>query len=261
MSDTRAVSDVIAFVLVFSIIITSVGALYAVGFGSLNDLQEGEQNANAERSMTALAVAMDDVLKERAGDRAADIDLAGRTMGVDDGYELDIEVDNGSTTSVGADEALVYGIGADTKIVYHAGAVIRVDPDGAIVTRGPRMNCRANRDHATVTVPTLDDANDEGGISSDGSVRVDIAVDNRLDSTLVFPDIPEGNGDVNEVRISVGTAPSDVQPQYEDAWQQWFERDDNGWEWDSASNEGVCDLSGEGTVFVRNPEIDITYIR
>lgn len=256
--DQRAVSDVIAFVLVFSIIITSVGFVYAVGFGALNDLQEGEQEANAERSMSALAVAMEDILRERSGDRAADISLGGETMAVEEEYQLEVtaEESSGSTTSETVDGALVYGVGSDTQIVYMAGAVIRVDPDGAVVTRGPSFTCRndGGRSRALVTAPSIVDADNEGGLSSDGSIRVEAEISNRLSSTLAYTSA--GEDDVEEIRVDVTDAPSsDLETRIADAWDRWFDQQE-GWD-----NSGTCEFgSNDGTVFVRNAEIDISYI-
>lgn len=255
--DERAVSDVIAFVLVFSIIITSVGFVYAVGFGALTDLQEGEQQANAERSMSALAVAMDDILRERSGDRAADINLAGETMTVDDDYQLEVEINEtaGNETET-IDGALVYGVGSDTQIIYMGGAVIRVDPNGAFVTRGPRFACRndGGRSRSVVTAPTITDDDNEGGLSSDGSVRVEAEISNRLASTLTYTSA--GNDDVEYLQVTVTDAPTaDLQTRIEAAWEQWFDRQD-GWE-----SDGTCEFSNDdGTVFVRNAAIDISYI-
>lgn len=250
-STNRGVSDVIAFILVFSIIITSVGFVYTVGFGSLIELQQGEQDANAERSMSAFAVGMDDILKERASDRAADIDLAGETIVVqdEDEYQLNVTVDDGSDTEVMINGSLVYGFGSDTQVIYMGGAVIRNDPSGAVVTRGPRFTCRDD-DRASITAPSISD-DGQGGISADGSVRVEAGLDaDRRESTLSYPETPTDNGEVEQINVTVEAAPDDV----ERAWEQWFERQD---EWD---DDGTCDLNGDGTVFVRNPELEISYI-
>ena len=76
--DERAVSDVLAFIIVFSIIITSVALVYGTGFSSLDQVREGEQKANAERAFEAIAYSMDDIETGAATRRGGSLELGGR---------------------------------------------------------------------------------------------------------------------------------------------------------------------------------------
>ena len=90
----RAVSEVIAFVLVFAIVIGSVALLYGVGFDAMAGYQSGEQLRNAERGMGALATGFAD-LQRSAGidERAGELQLRDGTLHVrEGGTELTIPI-------------------------------------------------------------------------------------------------------------------------------------------------------------------------
>jgi FlaG/FlaF family flagellin (archaellin) len=54
-SDERGVSELIGYVLAFSIVVASVGAVYAGGLGAAMEFQQDERETNAERAFVALA--------------------------------------------------------------------------------------------------------------------------------------------------------------------------------------------------------------
>jgi len=61
VSDSRGVSDLVAFVLTFSIIITAVGVVSIGGLGSLEDYRDGARAESAEVAMTGFDSSMEDI--------------------------------------------------------------------------------------------------------------------------------------------------------------------------------------------------------
>ncbi|MFC7136780.1 hypothetical protein ACFQRB_10335 [Halobaculum litoreum] len=74
---TRAQSDAIGFVLVFSLIVLTVGTVYAAGYPALQDLRSDEQLENMERAFEVLDDNVDDMAREGAPSRATEIKLNG----------------------------------------------------------------------------------------------------------------------------------------------------------------------------------------
>lgn len=238
MSD-RGVSEVIAFVLIFSIVITSVGLLYTAGFGSINQIQEDETDRSAQRAFSASAVALQDIQRGQGEHRAFDVELSGRTMTVDEDLSLSVSVDG--TEVATADGGLVYGVGADTKIVYQSGAVIRSDgPDSQTVIRTPEFTCRD--DHAVVSLVTL--TGPSGAVSSDGSIE--IRTDGPLPGEQTLVNATTG-GSSHDLTVSYGGTP------YEAAWERYFE--ERGWS--TGSGDATCTAD---SVYVRNVPIDLEYV-
>jgi FlaG/FlaF family flagellin (archaellin) len=250
----RAVSDVVAFVLVFSIIIASVGVVSVFGFGALDDLQEGEQNANAERAMAAMAVGMEDVLKHRSPRRQLSMNPQGKTLIVAgetrSNVTITVNLTSGGNVTETASGALVYAPEANTEIGYEAGAVVRRERDRATMVRGPLTRCDSGT-HASVTMPDLSQDGQAGGISSDGSVAIEARIPNnrRLTSKSVYPGDRLGT-DVSNVTIDVSDSA------YPSAWEDHLENE--GWV-ETSSDVYKCDVGTGGTAFVRNPELVIEF--
>lgn len=242
----RAVSDVIAFVLVFSVIITSVALVYGFGFGAIADLQETEQSHSGERAFQALAVGIEDVQRDRGPNRAMDIDSAGRSLLLHDEPTINVTIDTGSETEyVTASGALVYGEGQDTEIAYASGAVIRQDETG-LLTRDPSFRCLDER----ATISLIDFSGDEGVRSPTGTIRVIAEQQNTDESRLAF-----GPEEVDEINVTVEN------PRYEGAWVRYFEEN-----WDDAEVtadghvRGTCDVDGSERSVVRVIEIDLEFV-
>ena len=255
-SSNRAVSDVVAFVLVFSIIIASVGVVTVFGFGALDDLQEGEQNANAERAMAAMAVGMEDVLKHRSPRRQLSMNPQGKSLIVADASRssvtISVDIAGGGTVTESATGALVYAPEANTELGYEAGAVFRRQRDQVTMVRAPLTRCDTDDDHASVTMPTLKPEGEQGGISSDGSVAIEAKLDtDRLQSSAVFPgERVEDSDDVDSVEIDVSDSA------YSDAWREHLENE--GWS-EVSTDVYECNVGGDGSAFVRNPELRIGF--
>jgi hypothetical protein len=93
----RAVSDVIGYVLVFSLIIATVGIVTAVGFSTIEDRQRDERINNVERAFDVFAANVEDVYRGGAPSRATEIRLSGGTLQY--GEPVTITVRDGSLFS------------------------------------------------------------------------------------------------------------------------------------------------------------------
>jgi FlaG/FlaF family flagellin (archaellin) len=235
----RGVSEVIAFILIFSIVITSVGLLYTAGFGSLTQIQESETDRSAERAFGASAIALEDIQRGRGSYRAFDVELSGRMISVNDAASLEVNV--GGSNVANATGALVYGRGADTEIAYQSGAVIRSDgPDAQIVSREPLFQCSSER--VVLSLVSVEGP-PSGAVSSDGSVQIVADGPEPDQSTLVAV----RTGGPTPIEVEYGGTP------YATAWESYFS--DQGW-------SSVTSSSAECTaqdVYVRHLTIDVDY--
>ncbi|MFB6192452.1 MAG: hypothetical protein ABEI11_03930 [Haloarculaceae archaeon] len=129
-------SDVIGFILVFSLIAASVGLVSVVGFSELQAARDAERLQNAERAFDVLGDNVEDVYRGGAPSRATEIKLADATLGFGGTTEITVTVDGTSFTRTL--RPIVYEA-AGTRIVYEAGAVIRADRVGARMIRDPSL--------------------------------------------------------------------------------------------------------------------------
>lgn len=140
--DKRAVSEVIGFTLVVSLILATVGVVYVAGFGGLQDTRGAEQVNNAERAFAVLGDNMADIHHEDAPSRATEIKLADAQIAYGKPTTLTVELTNYDASSTPTFSTtlnpIVYTANSQpTRLVYEAGAVIREERDSALFKRGP----------------------------------------------------------------------------------------------------------------------------
>ncbi|WP_254862462.1 DUF7289 family protein [Halovivax gelatinilyticus] len=179
-STDRGVSEVVGFVIVFGLIIASVGVLYMTGFQAMGDFQQSEQQNNADFAMDALAENFNDIVRnDGVLERSGELNLREGTIQVEsDGSIKHINVTkDGSDTDVLDDHLSNYdhdGIGAftyeyeGTTVAYQGGAVVKVTPSGEITVRDPPMRCVDGV--AVVSLVVVD--GDERSLMAHGSQEV-----------------------------------------------------------------------------------------
>ncbi|WP_254767769.1 DUF7289 family protein [Salinilacihabitans rarus] len=227
----RAVSEVVGFVLVFGIIIGSVGLLYAVGFQTMDAYQETEQLRNAERGMEALADNFNDVVRYDAiRQRSGEIALRDGRLRTTDGSNVTITVTNDSGTTdspLGNDGsnvgALVYEY-EGTTISYEGGGVFRNQTDGDVAVSYPQMRCAD--DAAIVTLVAVADG--PGTIQTSSGTEITVT-ENRADGRSVSETYE--NADVVEIEIDSSN--------HQNSWESTAER--NGWS-DGGGGTYTCDV-------------------
>ncbi|MFC4406113.1 DUF7289 family protein [Haloarchaeobius iranensis] len=228
--DDRSVSDVLAFVLVFSIIITSVGLVYSIGFSSLNDFQESEQKTNAARAFDAFSSVFDDVEEGRAVARNGELRLSGGTIEVSRESEFDIRVENSTgdpiwsgTNTTGS---LLYTVDG-TTIGYENGGAFRQDGDASAMINEPSFLCDGDRAVVSLVVLRADDVTAQSG---DGNVQIKA----RANRSTVLYSAQRGSANAESVNLSV------TDSEFGDAWGRYLE--DNGWSYDSGEYSCSADV-------------------
>lgn len=221
--DERAVSEVLAFILVFAIVIASVGLLTVTGFDSMRSYQEGEQLRNAERAMSALANNLNDVQRgSGVPERSGELALRDGTVTVDGGgTELQVSVaDDASGVEVLNDSfalgSVAYEKGSNT-IAYEGGAVFRGESSGNVVLDRPQLSCNENAAVVSVVVVEPDEER-----SLQSSEALEIRSIKRQSNVTTYAD-----GDYH-VDLSVSNS------LYENGWETAL--DGNGWDGGSCTD-------------------------
>lgn len=140
--DDRGVSEVIGYVLVVSLVISTVGIVSVSGLSVLQDARQAEQIENAQRAFDLLADNVEDIYREGAPSRSTEIQLGDAQVIARETTYLNVTWRN----STGADQfrnttftSITYRGDGDQRLVYDGGAVFRLSsPDGAgVAVRDP----------------------------------------------------------------------------------------------------------------------------
>lgn len=207
----RAVSDIVGYVLVFSLIVATIGVVTTVGFGTLSDRQSAERINNVERAFDVFATNVEDVYRDGAPSRATEMRLAGGEIRHGDPIKITIAETNESETNVTiSPRPLVYADG-DTEIVYAAGSIIRAEPNSAVMIRDPPFFAYSDR----AVFPLVETFRTSGPktVSTDGTVRV------TTTARGVNTSVSEAFEQADSYTITVESPRSD-------AWMRHFESQD-----------------------------------
>lgn len=155
----RGVSEVIGFVLIFSLITLSVGTVYVVGFGGLQDARDTEQLRNVERAFDVLADNIDDIAVNGAPNRATEFRLyeADITVGEPTDFTVSVTDDSGTTSnySVNAYPIVYEAQTSPTTIRYLNSAVIRQDRNGERFIEEPSFVFRNVDGERSAVIPII----------------------------------------------------------------------------------------------------------
>jgi hypothetical protein len=180
MTDERAVSDTLSFVLVFALVISGVGIVSVFGMSSLTDAQEGVNAETAERGFVVLAEDVDDIERGRSPIRTSDIALTDAVLAVTGGPAVEVRVGGSPFAETVPLGALEYR--TDQSVVsYVGGGVFRTQAGGTAVVSAPSVRCTAS--YATVSLVRLTAEGSEsvGG----GTARVAVT---HAETRLAFPE-------------------------------------------------------------------------
>jgi len=139
--DRRGVSETVGFVLVFSLVLLTVGTVLTVGYGGLQDVRDAERVNNAQRAFDVLANNIEDITARGAPSRGTEIRLAEASLGRGEPTVLNVSADwSSSNFSTGNDslDSIVYEA-EGTQIRYAAGAVTRVQSGGSVMLVEPNF--------------------------------------------------------------------------------------------------------------------------
>ncbi|OYR84529.1 hypothetical protein DJ71_08750 [Halorubrum sp. E3] len=241
--DERGVSDVVGYILVFSLITITIGTVFAVGITGVEDRREAERIDNVERAFEVFDDNLRDIQRYGDPNRATELRLAGGTLSVSgetrfvlaDTNDSD-DVANG-TIAEWTSRPLTYR-DSGTTIAYDAGALVRGDGDGSVMLSDPRFVAADNR--TTIPIVGLVRGPGRERVAGEDTVQITVVEDATADSET------ERFGGGDPLYLWVETE----QP---DAWSRYFDEADG---FDNATPGGtdgvaVAKLRHSETVYVR----------
>lgn len=165
-TDDRGVSEVIGYVLVFGLVLTSIGLVSSLGIGVLEDVRSAEQSRNAETAFDVLHANMAQLHAEHAPSRATEMDIGDTQLRTGDNVTVRIHLDDGSSwdndTSYDV-RPVVQRLDKERKIVYEAGAVLRTNRESGIVVSDPPILSSDDNVHITIPATQSDGTTSVGG--------------------------------------------------------------------------------------------------
>jgi hypothetical protein len=195
----RAVSNVVGFVLVFSVIVTSVAVVTVVGMGSLTDVRNAEQADNAQRAFEVLAENMADIHQRDAPSRATEVDLKDVRLYVADPITITVTVRDTDTSPVTTEQVqersdpLVFDTTSRTAMYYEAGALYRIRGNAGTVIRDAPFVLGENH----VAIPVLNfTASDTTSVSGTTTLV-------RASENAELLDVTNTTGKYDEVNVTV----------------------------------------------------------
>ncbi|MFB6085555.1 MAG: hypothetical protein ABEJ84_01900 [Halodesulfurarchaeum sp.] len=231
----RGVSDVLGYVLIFSLILGSVALVSVTGYNSLDSVRATERFDNAQRVFEILDANVEDHLDTGVPSRATEIRLAGATLGFGEPVRFNVSVSGDGFTRITL-EPIVYTQSADRRIVYSGGATIRSDRGYSTLTEGPPFR------FGTRTLLTLVQTRGRtSGISGSGRVLIR--------TTLATQSVHSyaGSGPYT-VRVNVtGDRAA--------AWTRWLESEIGG-NCSVVGSTATCSFETEA-VYVRTVTLDV----
>jgi len=213
MSD-RAVSEVISYVLVFSLIVSAVGLVSISGLASLQETRDAEQIQNAERAFDVLADNVADIHQRGAPSRATEISLGENQLYTDDNVTMRVEIDNDVDSDFDYEDSwrirpIVYSGSEERRLVYEAGAVFRTNRDSEILIREPPFIIENDR----ILIPVVG-INRPNAQSLGGST---VLVRTKLQERTTGLANPDNTTGVDKLNVTIIDSPR------QDQWQAYFE--------------------------------------
>ncbi|MFB6156542.1 MAG: hypothetical protein ABEJ34_01705 [Haloferacaceae archaeon] len=240
--DARGVSDVIGFVLVFSLIVGSISVMTVVGLDGLQDARDSARVENAELAFDVLANNIEDSQRRGAPGRATEIRLGGGGLTV--GEETVIRVTVGGTTTSRTIEPIVYEF-EGTHIVYESTAVLRQESGGAVFVREPSFVLPAASTPNRTAIPLVATDVPDGRIGG----RTTVLVRTTAISRSVINDTDDAT-----VTLEIETTEARAA-----AWDRYLEERLPGSACSYGGGETVTCTFDTDRIVVSSTRIDVTY--
>ena len=241
----RALSEVLSYAFIFSMLVVSIGIVTVGGVGALQDVRTNEHVSNAERAFDVLHDNLADVHSEGAPSRATEIALGDGQLYLDDNVTMTVET--GSGTIDREIRPVVFRVAEDQRMVYVAGATLRTSRDGGVVVNDPPFLISKETVHVPIVQTTAPAVTGVGsgtvlvrGQSSNRSVAIDQA----------------GGGDFESLLIETPRA---------ETWEQYFAKQPFCESSSVTGTEAKCvihdDYDDPGRLYMTVQRIDLTLIK
>lgn len=210
----RAQTETLGFIFVFSLIVMTIGAVYAVGFPAMQDARDAEQTSNMERAFEVLDDNFDDIVYHGAPSRATEVKLSGGQLSVTDTTTIDIYVENTSdpshNTSFSASTRPIVYSTEETEFALSFGAIIRSDRGNAVIRSRPNWII----DDRRTVIPFVLTVQGQGQNSIGGSGTM-LIIGRGRPPNMAGSFEPNGSARAN-VTITITS-------EYADAWGRYME--------------------------------------
>ncbi|MEF8872517.1 MAG: hypothetical protein V5A41_12890 [Haloarculaceae archaeon] len=148
MMRNRAVSEVLGYSLVFSLVIFSVAVVSVGGLAGYQNAEDFERQSNSQKAFDVLHNNLEDVYYQSAPSRGTEIDLGETGLTLEDPIVINVTVEGASRQEFQIEsQPIVQDLGDDNELVYEAGAVFQTTRDGGIIRQRPPMVLRGDTAH------------------------------------------------------------------------------------------------------------------
>ena len=248
LESESAVSEVVGFIFVFSIVMLAISVIYAVGYPAIQSSKENTQFQNMEQSFMVLQSNINTVAFGQAPGRTLETSLGGGSITVNSSKgHIRVENVTGGTIwyddTIGAIEYEKEG----RRIAYEGGGVWKRYPAGAAIKlSAPRIFVHGVEGNRTVFVSIIN-ISSENGISSvggEGTASVVARFDRTHTHYIYSP--------ADDVEITVTS-------DYADAWKRYFEgmAFDDVSKTDDVVTATISDFDGPFVVIVNEHVIEV----
>lgn len=220
--DRRGVSEVIGFVLVFSLVVGTISIVYVGGLSGLDETRDAERVNNAERAFDVLANNFQQLGRGEAPNRATEIKLADAQLTTSSNREVSVNASEMDSAASARPVTIRYDTQGDSRLVYENGAVIRVDDGNAIMQREPDFVFSSG----TIVIRFISLRGAGQGVG--GSASTVLVRAERTQRQMLV-----NRGSSSDVEIRMGTHPDRA-----DVWEKYFEERISS---ANASWSGDCD--------------------
>lgn len=178
-SDERSLSDVLGYVIVFSLVLMAVLLVTVGGMATLENARDAEQAQNAERAFDVVADNFAAIYERNAPSRATELDLGESEIFYDSAVAVTVRDGDGQELASRELTPVEMRIDDDRRLVYEGGAVFRHSDAGVTMVREPPFMISQERTHLPIIQTTSSTVESAGsttvllrGVSTERSVAV-----------------------------------------------------------------------------------------
>jgi hypothetical protein len=251
----RGLSDVLGYIIVFSLVVSAVLLVTAGGLAALEDARDAEQTQNAERAFDVIADNFASIYERNAPSRSSEIDLGNSELSYGNNVTVTVLRDDQELLSRSVRPVRMRVVDGRT-ITYEGGAVFRRDGENIGMVRPPPFLLSGDRVHLPLiqtTAPTIESAAGTTVLLRGVSDRRDII--GTSDAELSGIDGVTDLTGLNDITIQV------TSPRFE-AWGRYFTNEGLSCVTRSSAEEVECtlDLGSDYSAYVMVQSIRLSLV-